>query len=761
MAGKGKQTIGYWYWMTVHMGLGRGPVNGITEISAGDRTAWEGHVTENSTIQINAENLWGGEEREGGIVGTLEVLMGGATQVAPAWFKTLLGGFVPGFRGVVSCIFDGKLAAMNPYPKPWKFRRWRTTAGWFNNAPWNPATATIELGGEGAVGKNLIRAMNPAHIIYECCTNPQWGRGLDPLQIDQASFTAAADILYTEKFGLCINWAREDDISPFIQHIIDTIGGALYVSRLTGLVTLDLIRGGYDPDSLLLFDYESGLLSVEEDSGNSQDTSFSEIVVKGHDPITDKDFEVRSQNIAAREAHGSAISTTAEYPGIPTRDLAARVADRDLIAQTGLKPYKVKLDRRGWRLTPGGVFRISAPDRGIANLVLRIGTISEPDIRSGEITLGCIVDVFSLRANSFHEPVPPSWRPPSQEAVPVAEQEIVEASYRDLTRALPASELALLDADAAYIYTVAALPSSDSILLNYTLATKIDAEGFQRYGTGQFAPSGRLAADITPLQTAVVLDNLSQWEADVDYTGMAALLGDEYVRIDAYDTTTGAFTLARGCVDTIPVEHSAGTRLYLVDDETATDGREYATAETVFAKLLTNTTADQLTEAEAPTVQVTVDQRQARPYPPGDVTLNGDDIETIPGGDYTVPLALAWTHRDRLLQDDQLIDHTAASIGPEPGVTYTVVVYNTDGSGEEPIHTETGITGTSFTYDEAMYLANGEPLITRLELWAVRDGLRSRETYSFAINALGSGTDILTIDGEAVTIDGEPVTVTP
>lgn len=99
---------------------------------------------------------------------------------------------VPGFRGVVTAFFDGIVAVNSPYPKAWQFRMWRT-AGWMNGAPWYPSRATVAIPVEGAADFPMIRAMNPAHIIYECYTNKDWGRGLDPANIDEASFMLAAD----------------------------------------------------------------------------------------------------------------------------------------------------------------------------------------------------------------------------------------------------------------------------------------------------------------------------------------------------------------------------------------------------------------------------------------------------------------------------------------------------------------------------------------------------------------------------------------
>lgn len=73
---------GYRYLFGIHMGVCRGPVDEVVEIRAGDRTAWTGSVTSNQHINIEAYDLFGGEDGEGGIQGDLCVMMGNDNQVA-------------------------------------------------------------------------------------------------------------------------------------------------------------------------------------------------------------------------------------------------------------------------------------------------------------------------------------------------------------------------------------------------------------------------------------------------------------------------------------------------------------------------------------------------------------------------------------------------------------------------------------------------------------------------------------------------------
>lgn len=73
---------GYRYIFGIHMGICRGPVDEITEIRVGDRTAWTGSVTSNQHVPIEAYDLFGGEDGEGGVQGELCVMMGNSDQVA-------------------------------------------------------------------------------------------------------------------------------------------------------------------------------------------------------------------------------------------------------------------------------------------------------------------------------------------------------------------------------------------------------------------------------------------------------------------------------------------------------------------------------------------------------------------------------------------------------------------------------------------------------------------------------------------------------
>lgn len=139
-----KQTVGYKYFFGVHMGIGRGPVDALHEIRVADKQAWYGRATGNTTIQINKPDLFGGEEKEGGVKGPLELMMGGPDQEASSGLKAMLGNVLPGFRGAFTAFYNGLVSVNNPYPKAWKFRLNRVLKGW-DGAVWHPTKAQIPL----------------------------------------------------------------------------------------------------------------------------------------------------------------------------------------------------------------------------------------------------------------------------------------------------------------------------------------------------------------------------------------------------------------------------------------------------------------------------------------------------------------------------------------------------------------------------------------------------------------------------------------
>ena len=126
--------------------------------------------------------------------------------------------------------------------------------------------------------------------------------------------------------------------------------------------------------------------------------------------------------------------------------------------------------------------------------------------------------------------------------------------------------------------------------------------------------------------------------------------------------------------------------------------------------------------------------RQARPYPPGRVRLNGQREPAVVAGD----LILTWAHRDRLLQTAYLVRQDEGDIGPEPETTYTVRIRDRNGT---LVRTETGLTGNAWTWDVASAGADAGVAGDRVtvEIEAERDGLASWQAQVRTVERAGYG----------------------
>lgn len=761
----GSQIIGYRYYMAIQMGIARGPIDEIVQIDVGDVRAWplpdgdansvsglmtiaEGpnglgvaqyedgtyETLDGSTINtiratgeynVAAENLFGGDKKEGGVAGSLRAFMGSSGQVIPAYIKNLMGGRVPDFRGVVTLWFDGLVTSINPYPKKWEFRVRRTNSGWDGDV-WQPSLAAIWMRG------GTIKGMNGAHILYETLTNRDWGRGLSRDWIEETSWLKAAQTLYNEGLGLCLRYSRQSELSGFIQEVVDHIGGSIYPDRTTGRLVLTLLRDDYDADDLPLFTYDTGLIALNDVETSGQDDLVNEVVVKWSDPITKTERSARVQNLALSQSMGASNSTTTSYAGIPEVDLALRMCQRDLEAgSNALKRFTVVLDRRAWRLSPGMPFRISVPDRNIFNAVLRAGKVTESGDGDGRITVQAALDTFGLPSSSFISAQVGEWMPPSREALIADKLVVREANYAELVRAIDPANLNILSPSTGIIGTVVGKPSALS--QGYDLRITPEGADEANIGGGTFSPyivsDEAIGADMGPTTFS--------FEASSDFgivtAGMVTQFGDEIGRITAIDTELSTVTILRGCYDTIPVPHPAGTTLFFVSDEVGSDGREYASGESVDVQILPFTSTSKLPQSIAPVISLDIVGRQGRPYPPARMMVNGDHFSDLPeqNGD----LVLSWAHRDRIVQQDQLIGHEEASVGPEAGTTYTVRVYD----DTTLLRTVTGVTGTGWTYTTAMRATDGIDLQVTFEIESVRDGFTSFNKYRFVVEYEPSG----------------------
>jgi len=936
----GSQTVGYRYFMGIFFGICHGPVDALRRIVWGDRTAWAGDQAESGTISVNEPQLFGGDEREGGIAGVAHLMMGGQTQTLPSAVAALLPSPAPAFRGVLGLLYDGQITANNPYVKPIGFKVQRILAGW-NTTVWYPEKAPIGEIVPGATALTLLQTrfsggladdessyargapeqnggiveegrfrvdrnndadpnkpslltwngvqpdgaaavtfeafvqydltpnvsatsmlevqinpadpgtiysvmwygplghlkvkngfnewisgppvldkvhvalvftatefrayvdgdlvmtlprtevpvtamrvrigdwtgyssavtrysvfgfrvrnaelytgssftppteipapdaagtstgdllMNPAHIIYQCLTDPVWGMGC-PTALIGSSFTAAADALYAEDFGLCMLWNKPEEIGAFVNLVCDHIGAVLYTDPKTGLWEIRLLRADYDVGDLQIVTETEGV-EIESFQRPGYADTINEVTVKFREVATNRDASLTVQNLANVQAQAGVVSTTREYPGLPNEALALRVAQRDLIVMsTPLAKGRIRVNRSGWSLVPGDVFRLQWPKLGIADVVVRILGVDTGSLRDGKITLDIAEDVFGLPASSYAAQEPAGWQEPTITAQPITLQDVVEAPYLSIALEVTAAELAAVDPDTSYLSALAARPSSSAI--GFEIYSRVGSAAYADRIGGVFVPYAELDGAIThttttiPIAAGVDLDEVEAGSLAIIGTGRSA----EWVRVDSVATDGTSMTVARGMLDTVPAAHADGAAVWFDDARSAPERIERATGEEVDFKLLTRTTSGLLPLGQAAAVSGQGDQRQVRPYPPGLLKIDGAAYPASASD----ALTITWAHRDRLQQTAGLIEQSAANIGPEAGTTYAAELRNA--GTNVLVASASGLDGTTWSPE----IQQAGSYNMRLQLWSVRGGVESWQRHDYTFAYTGAGLSI-------------------
>lgn len=724
-----KQTVGYHYSVGMHMLLCHGPIDGVKQIWVGEKCAWP-NADNNSEMaadgttlaSIDEPELLGGEEKEGGVVGDVDIAYGRSNQSKNSYLVSQLDPTnerIPAFRGLVGVILKCVRVGTSPYLKQWSFVAKRTDILSDGSTQWLAAKADIS--GD----------MNPAHIIRECLTNAQWGLGYSTGYIDDTTFTAAANKLYSENFGLSFLWDNNTTVEDFINEILRHIDGVLYQDIGTGKFVLKLARDDYDLEDLEEFSGEDAIVEVLDFQRGAYGEIPNQIIVKYSDIPKDKDATATAQDIAMIDLQGGAIiESEIKYPGITKASLANKVAARDLRQATSMLARMTVIGNRAMaHLQRNDVFLLTWPILGISQLPVRIMQVNYGSLTEGEIRFEVVEDVFKASTALYSDPPDTSWIDPISAPQAAPARVLFEIPYYSIVRGYGSSYANALDPDSGFMGVGAMKPSSDA--LDYELLVRDGTTlGFTSEGRGDFTPTATLSAALLKNAADATIALTGAGDLDLVEANTYALIGNEIVLVKTVDTANNQITIARGVLDTVPAAHAEGDRIWFIDTEGFFVEREYADNEQPGVKILPATGKGQLAAGDAIAYNADVmNSRQARPYPPGNVKINDVSYPSTFSGQPTI----SWSHRDRKQQTVSIIEHSASNIGPEAGTTYTLKIYGDGGSLKRTV---TDLAGTSYTYAEVDERAdNGSNLNAslRFELWSVRDGLDSWQKYDITV----------------------------
>ena len=785
-------TVGHRYYVGLHL-IFCHAVDEVLEIVVGDKSAWSGSVTANTSFEINQPQLFGGEDREGGIEGQIDLEFGLPAQGRNSYLQNILGALVPAYRGLFGLVARAPyIAANSPYIKPWSVRARRTATGW------QPGLANVEGG------------MNGAHIIRECLTNTTYGGlGYPEADLDEQSFLNCANVLDGEGFGLNLLWSRDVSIEDFIGNILQHIDGAGFLSHITGLYTLKLIRNDYDIGALTVVN-ESNIIELEDFAASSVLEGTNQVIVTYED-TEGRETSVTVQDPAGIERmNGEVVPATYQFAGINNQDLAIKVASRELLQLCSpMASCTLKANRTTSHLQPGDPFNFSWDPLGIVDMVMRVREVEVGLHADGAMRIRAVRDVFSADSVSLTQPSSTQWTSPISAPANSSYRRVEELLWWDFVKVFGSSEavLAELTDQTSFATSFCSRPSSDSI--DFEMWDRpAGGSDFTRRDQESFPEITATMEAMIPEVTSVVEISTIPDKYLVN-VGDYAYVGTELCAILVIDGTS--LTLARGILDTVPVSHAAGTIIYFPSALYCLSEEEYAAGETVEIRMLPSTSAGRLALSSATTNSLLFTGRMMRPYPPGNVKINtlrwptslpksvvavtfqdaGDtvtktahglnngEIITFPtivtttgitvdtnyyvvgktdntfqvsdtlGGvakalttngtgtlSHIPPTTITWAHRSRLLQTVAFNQQDEEDIGPEAGVTYTIRIYGQSGTLRRTV---TGLTDPTYTYllaterTDSSFTAPQLNTSLRIELEAVRGSLTSREKWNLTV----------------------------
>lgn len=713
MGGKSQDVEVTDYFMAIHFGVCAGPIDEFKEIWIGEKLAWSGSAVnsgpEGSQVNIIRPDLFGGSQKEGGVVGGVIFRNGAGFNDPIAELMSRLkdpetgawafGPESPGiaYRGVANVFFKELNGASTGFMWSTNYAVIRDT--WFKvkRSPKPRAYLnSLRMIGEDA---------NPAAIILECLLSKEFGMWAQPENIDITSFEYAAQLLQDENFGLSLMWVQQDTIEEFINVILSHINAVVFVSPRTGLLTLKLLRGDYDAETLQEITPKD--CKLQGFKRRSWGEVINEVIVKWTNPVNEESEAVSVQDGSNIAMQGSLVSKTMEMPGIRTAELALRVAQRELqMNATPILSIEIVCKRFFYDFEPGDVFKFTWPRHGINQAIMRVTQVNYGAMGSDEITIQAKEDLFGMPESTFFDGQPGGWVDPAEDPAPPVYSTAVTVPYQLLHSFLNVAPEQMPEYPTAI--TAALVTQTGSDTYAYDMWGERTADGqTERFLIAQhgLASRGTLESALTKEVDSVIKLNNLLVRARVR-SGAYLWIGlddsDQGEWVQIYNSDSTGLHIHRGLFDTVPQEWPVDTPVWVVDsvglaiDKINGVPIEHADGETVRYWALTKTSKGTLAMDQAPAITTVANDRAYLPYRPGNVKVNG---LLFPDEITSVDLAITWSHRNKDLELAGADLWADASASLPAGVTYTVEIYNA--VTDTLIKQENGITGEAFSYPAA------------------------------------------------------------
>ncbi len=504
------------------------------------------------------------------------------------------------------------------------------------------------------------------------------------------------------------------DASSIVDNIKQVIQGALNTDPETGALKLRLIRNDYIVDDLPEIGPHN-IKDLSEFYRPSLDTAVNEVKLKYTSILDDfSDRTVVAQNNGLRMHKGDTDSKTLSMPMVSMREVAAKIAAREMsAASVPLATASVVCNRSMAYAEVGDVLRLTWPAEKIERLVMRITSVDLGSPNDSAVKLTLIQDVFGVFASVYTDGSETTWTKPNFDPVDVVRFDATDAPV-------------ILTGSASRALLVAA--EKPALALDYRLYTGGSSDtGFVDAGIQPFTPFFTTRGAMTAGQYTMPSLLLNGNGADLDnYTveevrqGLGLLLvtsalGKEWMSYQTSAPTTASTvtltTINRGLFNTRPLAHPAGARVWAVSEGKGLTAWGYNKGASVSYKMLVLTPTRRQELAESTTRTYSILGTNDAPWSPGNVRVNGSA-----GGVISGVATVTWRKREGSLP---AVMFYGDDVSQATDSTYTVTVRN----GTTQVAQVSGLTAESWVFSGEQAL-NGGAYFKQLtfEIVAVKSG---------------------------------------
>jgi len=492
-----------------------------------------------------------------------------------------------------------------------------------------------------------------------------------------------------------------------VLEILRHIDGIIYVEPSTGLLTIRLVRFDYDEGTLPILDSDSCTVkSFGRPSWGELKNVVRVAYVDRADGFVEK--TAQAQDLASIEVQGGEVSLQdLTLRGFSNATAAQQAAARGLAALAyPLATLTVEADRSAWSFRPGAVFKLVWPPLGITGVICRVVRVGTGRLDSGKIEIEAMEDVFAVDWTAYTPPPSTGWTDPAGDVPALTDQAALAAPYEAVKD---------YGFQGANVQQAVAMAARGAVGLSMGYKVYVDNGAGGWFVPAQvpfFTPSGTLAAAIDETTSEIVVtsgpdsdrvESVSgpDFSQGVNVAWLESAGVEEFIAFQTVVQGSGSLTLqvlARGCLDTAPTAFPAGARVWFISygSEIVNIRGPVPPVNTVNNDLrfqpYNNKGDYPFASCQDSLVVATTPARSEKVYCPTDVRFNGQSYPASISGELTV----SWSHRNRL--GTWSYSDSGATAEAEPGTEYDILVYGELGT---LVHTETGLTGTSWTYLEA------------------------------------------------------------